>query len=135
MILGELAVIIGLAAWVYSEYVNNSYFQSYVNSLSPIFVPIMSVGFGMTSATVATMLYFTMTNIRGTEGAREEDLTRRRVPAKKTARKPQVASPRSERTATGGLSLVPRSRGLVAGTSGSKRLAAQGGRDEEDESS
>ncbi len=127
-------VIIGLAGWVYGEYLNNSYFQSYVNSLSPILVPIVSVGFGIASATVATMLYFTLRNIRQTRGLEEEDLARKRSATKKTARKPQVASPRNEKTSTGGLPLVPRPRALVPGTPGPKRSATQGSRDEEDKS-
>jgi hypothetical protein len=113
---------------------NNSYFQSYVNSLSPILVPIVSVGFGIASATVATMLYFTLRNIRQTRGLEEEDLAVKRSARKKTARKPQVASPRNERTSTGGLPLVPRPRALVSGTPGPKRSATQVSRDEEDQS-
>src|SRR2546422_11373410 len=68
IILGELVVIIGLGGWVYAEYLNNSYFQGYVNSLSPILVPIVSVGFGIASATVATVLYFTMRKVGRKEG-------------------------------------------------------------------
>ncbi len=64
MIVAELAAIITPASWVYSEYVNNTYFQSYVNNLPPILLPIVSVGFGITSATIGTLLYFTMRNMR-----------------------------------------------------------------------
>jgi hypothetical protein len=134
IILAELAVIITLASWVYSEYVNNAYFQSYVNSLSPVLVPVVSVGFGVASATVATLLYFTLRSVRQTRGVEEEDLARKSSAAKKTTRKPQVASPRNERTSTGGLPLVPRPRALVLGTPGSKRSTTQGSRDEEDQS-
>src|SRR5205807_4970102 len=71
IILTELVVIISLGSWVYAEYLSNSYFQSYINSLSPAIVPIISVAFGIASATVATLLYFTMRSIRQREGARE----------------------------------------------------------------
>jgi hypothetical protein len=134
IILGELAVIIGLVSWVYSEYLNNAYLQSYVNSLSPILLPVLSVGFGLASATVATLLYFTVRNLRRNGVLSEEDQAPRRVQAKKTVKRSQVASPRSERTSTGGLPLVPRPRVLAAGTSGAKRSTAQDGLDEEDES-
>jgi len=119
---------------VYSEYVNNTYFQIYVNSLSPILVPIVSVGFGITSATVATLLYFTMRNIRQSEGL-DEGPARRRVLAKKSVKKPQVSSSRNEKPSTGGLAVFPRPRSQTAGTSGYKRSTSQDNRDEEDGSS
>jgi hypothetical protein len=96
IILAELAVILTLGGWVYSEYVNNAYFQIYVNSLSPILVPIVSVGIGITSATVATLLYFTMKNIRQRELMKDDGPSRRRGLAKRTTKKPQV-SPRKAR--------------------------------------
>lgn len=135
IILGELAVIIGLGSWVYSEYVNNAYFQNYVDSLSPILLPIASTGFGVASAAVATLLFFKMRNLRRNRGLSEEDHGPRRIQTKKTVKRPQIASPRTERSSTGGLPLVPRPRPLGAGTYGAKHSTAQEGRDEEDKSS
>jgi hypothetical protein len=133
IILGELAVIITLASWVYSEYVNNLYFQSYVNGLSPILLPIVSVGFGITSAIVATLLYFTMKNMRQRDEPMEGGMPKRRGLAKKTSKKPQVSPSSSGRPSTGGLALVPRSKGLIAGASGSKRGGVPDAREKEDE--
>ena len=133
IILAELTVIVTLASWVYSEYVNNTYFQSYVNGLSPILLPIVSVGFGITSATIATLLYFTTRNIREQEGPKVEDVARRHVPARKTAKKTMVTSPRTERAATGGLGIGPRARPTVTGVSSSKRGMAHDSGNEEDE--
>lgn len=134
IILGELAVIITLGSWVYAEYLNNSYFQSYVNSLSPILVSIVSVGFGIASATVATLLYFTMRKVKQRERPGEEEQSRKRGLAKKTIRKPQISPSRSERSAAGGLTAVQRSKLLNAGSLSPKRAASQESRDEEDES-
>ena len=133
IILAELALIVTLASWVYSEYVNNTYFQSYVNGLSPILLPIVSVGFGITSATIATLLYFTMRNVRQREGLREEDSPRRHVPARKTVKKPMITSSRTEKPTTGGLATGPRARPPVTGVSSSKRGTAQDSGNEEDE--
>ncbi|OLE85294.1 MAG: hypothetical protein AUF79_16755 [Crenarchaeota archaeon 13_1_20CM_2_51_8] len=127
-------MIVTLASWVYSEYVNNSYFQSYVNSLSPILVPVVSVGFGTASATVATILYFTMRNIRQREGLRVDDNSRIRVLTKRPAKKPQISTSRSERTVAGGLAGVPRPRVPISPSLSPKRGAAQDDRDVEDES-
>jgi hypothetical protein len=132
IILGELAVIITLSSWVYSEYVNNTYFQSYVNSLSPILLPIVSVGFGVTSATVATLLYFTMRNIRLRDEPKEE-LSKRRGASKKAIKKPLISSSKAERGFTGGLSSVQKEQASTFGTPGSKRGTGRGGSDEEDE--
>jgi len=133
IILAELTVIVTLASWVYSEYLNNTYFQSYVNGLSPILLPIVSVGFGITSATIATLLYFTMRNVRQREGLREEDSPRRHVPARRAVKKPMVTSTRTEKPTTGGLAMWPRARPPVTGVSSSKRGTAQDGGNEEDE--
>src|SRR5207237_7813981 len=97
IIVAELVVIVGLAGGVYSEYLNNPYFQSYVNSLSPTLVPIVSVGFGIASATVATVLYFTMRNIKQREGLKEDELSRPRGSTRKTGKKLQISSLRSEK--------------------------------------
>src|SRR5947208_17037385 len=60
IILTELAVIIGLSSWVYAEYLSNAYFQSYVNSLSPVVVPSISMWLGIASHTVHTRINFTV---------------------------------------------------------------------------
>jgi hypothetical protein len=127
-------VIVGLGGWVYSEYLNNPYFQSYVNSLSPILVPIVSVGFGIASATVATVLYFTMRNIRQREGLKADELSRTRGPTKKTGKKLQISSLRSEKPVTGGLATVPKPKGLNVGTPTLRRGTAPASRMDEEES-
>ena len=89
IILAELSAIIGLSTWVVTEYLNNVYFQSYVNGLAPILVPVLSVAFGVASASAATILYFGMKNLRRsdtTETAMEP--SRKRSQAKKTVRNP-----------------------------------------------
>ena len=133
IILAELAVIVTLAGWVYSEYVNNTYFQIYMNGLSPILLPIVSVGFGISSATIATLLYFTMRNVGQREGLREEDSPRRHVPARRAVKKPMVTSTRTEKPTTGGLAMGPRARPPVTGVSSSKRGTARDDGNEDDE--
>jgi hypothetical protein len=64
IILAELCVIIGFSGWVVSEYFNNVYFQSYVNSIMPVLVPVVSLAFGIASASAATALYFGIRNLR-----------------------------------------------------------------------
>ncbi len=112
---------------------NNTYFQSYVNGLSPILLPIVSVGFGISSATIASLLYFTTRNVRQREGLREEDSPRRHVPARRAVKKPMVTSSRTEKPTTGGLAMGPRARPPITGVSSSKRGTAQDGGNEEDE--
>jgi hypothetical protein len=114
--------------------VNNTYFQSYVNSLSPILLPIVSVGFGIASATIATLLYFTMRNVRRQDGPREEDLPRKRVPVKKTVKKPQAQPSKKENTVTGALALAPRARAPIPRSWNPRRGPAQDSGNEEDES-
>src|SRR5207245_4754298 len=123
-ILTELVVIISLGSWVYAEYLSNSYFQSYVNGLSPVLVPIISVGFGIASATVATLLYFTMRSIRQREGSREGELSPRRASTKKTVKKRQVSSARSEKDAVA-VTTVPRQRAAIAGTANDRRRTSR----------
>jgi hypothetical protein len=73
MILAELCVIVGLCGSVVSTYFNDIYFQIYVNSLAPILIPVASLGFGVASASTATVLYFRMKNLsRLGEEAMEE---------------------------------------------------------------
>jgi hypothetical protein len=127
-------VIAILASWVYSEYVNNTYFQIYVNSLSPVLLPIVSVGFGITSATIATLLYFTMRNVRQQDGPREGDLPRKRVSPKKTVKKPQAQPSKTEKSVTRELALWPRARPPISGSGSPRRGTAQDSGNEEDES-
>jgi len=62
--MGELAIITSLSLSLYITYLTNVYFQIYVNTLSPILVPILSVAFGISSASIATYLYLGMKRIR-----------------------------------------------------------------------
>ncbi len=126
-------MIATLSSWIYSEYVNNTYFQIYVNSLSPILLPIVSVGFGTASATIATLLYFTMRNVRRQDGPREEDLPRKRVPVKKTVKKPQAQPSKTEKSVKGALAPAPGARVPISG-SWSPRRGLQDSGNEEDES-
>ena len=87
IILAELAVIVFFAAGFYSEYLNNNYFQTYVNSLAPILIPVLSVAFGVCSATIATFLYFgtrKITQTHETTGTPVKRRSQARKPAKKT---------------------------------------------------
>jgi hypothetical protein len=59
-----MGIIASLAGWLYSTYLNNVYFQIYVDSLSPVLVPVLSVAFGISSASIATYLYLGMKRIR-----------------------------------------------------------------------
>ena len=105
-----------------------------MNGLSPILLPIVSVGFGITSATVATLLYFTMRNIRRRDELKEEELPRRRGTTKEAMKKPQISTSRGRKTSAGALAIVPKPKSLTFGTSSPKRGADQAARDEEDES-
>ncbi len=125
-------MIIGLSSWVYAEYLSNLYFQSYVDNLSPILVPVVSVGFGIASATVATLLYFTMRNVRKREGVKDEELSTRRGSTKRPLKKPQASSSRSEKAA-GSPITVPRQRASIAGASSSRRGTAPQSSDENDQ--
>jgi hypothetical protein len=104
-----------------------------VNTLSPILIPIVSVGFGIASATIVTLLYFTMRNVKRSERPNDENLTRRRTTSKRIIRKAQVASPRSEQ-ASGEKGAGPKSKLQPVGSYLPKRGTSHGGRDEEDES-
>jgi hypothetical protein len=74
IIIAELSMIIALSSWAVSEYFNDIYFQSYVNSLAPVLVPVVSVGFGVASASIATVLYFRIKNLsRRGEPTMEDD--------------------------------------------------------------
>ena len=64
IIIVELGIIASLSGWLYSTYLNNVYFQTYVDSLSPVLVPVLSVAFGISSASIATYLYLGMKRIQ-----------------------------------------------------------------------
>jgi hypothetical protein len=53
-----------LSGWLYSTYLNNVYFQTYVDSFSPVLVPVLSVAFGISAASMATYLYLGMKRIQ-----------------------------------------------------------------------
>ncbi len=64
LILAQFAIILFLAASLVSNYLNNIYYQNYVNSISPILIPVLSIAFGVTSATIAIKLYLGIQEIR-----------------------------------------------------------------------
>ena len=60
IIIAEMCVITSLSVWFYATYLNDIYFQSYVNGLAPLLVPVLIVAFGVCSASIATYLYLGM---------------------------------------------------------------------------
>jgi len=64
IILGELSLIVSLSISLYLTYLNDVYFQSYANNLSPILVPALSVAFGISSASIAVYLYLGIKRIQ-----------------------------------------------------------------------
>ena len=79
-----------LAASLVSEYFSNIYYQNYVNSISPILIPVLSVAFGATSATIAIKLYIGVQKIRSLQ-EEVDSQGRRRTQSKRSKR----ASPAS----------------------------------------
>jgi hypothetical protein len=67
IILAELALIAFLSGWMYIQYLSDIYFQSYVNSFAPVLVPLLSIVFGICSASIATYLYIGMKKFRALE--------------------------------------------------------------------
>jgi len=92
------------------------------------------VGFGIASATVATVLYFTMRNIKQREGLKEDELSRPRGSTRKTGKKLQISSLRSEKPVAGGLATVPKPKGSIVGSSSARRGTAPASRADEEES-
>src|SRR5438128_5305646 len=86
IIIGELAVITSLSVSLYITYLSNVYFQTYVNSLAPILVPVLSVAFGISSASIATYLYLGMKRIRTSQDS--EVPAKKRVHPRKTPKRP-----------------------------------------------
>jgi len=85
IILGQLCTILSLALWLYVTYLNDVYFQSYTNSFSPILVPILSVAFGISSASIATYLYIGMKRVRTSQ--QPEVSVKKRVHPRKAPRR------------------------------------------------
>jgi hypothetical protein len=86
IIIAELGIIASLSGWLYSTYLNNVYFQTYVDSLSPVLVPVLSVAFGISSASIATYLYLGMKRIRTSQ--EPETPIKRRVQSRKASKRP-----------------------------------------------
>jgi hypothetical protein len=102
IIIVELGIIASLSGWLYSTYLNNVYFQTYADSLSPVLVPVLSVAFGITSASIATYLYLGMKRI--------QTLQEPQTPIKKRAqsrRNPKRVTPPSQPKAADLLQTVP----------------------------
>ena|ERR1700756_6044657 len=127
IIMAELSVIIGLSGWVVSEYFNDIYFQGYVNSVAPVLIPVVSVGFGVASASTATVLYFRMKNLsRLREPAMEDEPRQRgqRHAARRTS--PADTGSAMNRGAIAQASrLRPLTPGTSAGSHGSTTLPAE----------
>jgi hypothetical protein len=92
IIIGELGVITSLSILLYSTYLNDIYFQAYANGLSPILVPVLSVAFGISSASIATYLYLGMKHIRTTQEL--ESPVKKRAHSRKPLRR-SLTSPTS----------------------------------------
>jgi len=90
IILVELAVIMSLSVSLYITYLSNVYFQTYVNSLTPILVPILSVAFGISSASIAAYLYLGMRRIRTFQ--EPEVPSKKKVQQRKTSKRPSQPS-------------------------------------------
>lgn len=129
IILSELSVILVLGGWLYSEYLNSPYFQSYVNSLAPIVIPVLSVAFGVTSATVATFLYFGMRKVQQSEHADEAPRRRLHRRGKKTH---PVSDHKSTRTDVDHSIGVPKPRFVITGPGQAKESNAKTSPDKKD---
>jgi hypothetical protein len=115
IILAELSVIVVLASSVASVYFNDINFQVYVNSLAPILVPVVSVGFGIASASTATILYFRMKNLtRAGKTTVEEDAKPR---GQKHAARRMATNDRTGKSITSSVSQASRLRPLMPGAS------------------
>jgi hypothetical protein len=99
IIIVELGIIASLSGWLYSTYLNNVYFQTYVDSLSPVLVPILSVAFGISSASIATYLYLGMKRIQTLQEpgvpVKKRTLQRRTLkrPQQHSTLQPKIADP------------------------------------------
>ena len=125
IILSELAIILYLGSWAVSEYLFNAYFQNYVNSLAPILIPIVSVAFGVSSATVATFLYYGMKKFQQTQELDEEP--RRKPPSRRTRKFHRKSEPRPSRAEPEVSLGVPRPRFVITGPEAAKNGALKPG--------
>jgi hypothetical protein len=126
IILAELAVIVFLGAGFYSEYLNNSYFQGYVNGLAPILIPVLSVAFGVSSATVATFLYFGMRRITQTQETEIGAPVRKRSQTRRTARTSGISEQKLARTNGESPTAVARPRLIMADPTSAAQPAEAG---------
>ncbi len=114
IILAELAVIVFFSIGFLSEYMNNNYFQNYVNGLAPILIPVISVAFGVCSATIATFLYFGTRRISQTldtdTGTPAKKRSHTRRPTKKTV---AVSEQKPAKPAGESQTGVPRPRFII----------------------
>ena|SRR5436309_8079040 len=90
IIIVELGIIASLSGWLYSTYLNNVYFQTYVDSLSPVLVPVLSVAFGISSASIATYLYLGMKRIQTSQ--EPEAPIKRRVQSRRASKRLQPST-------------------------------------------
>jgi hypothetical protein len=95
IIIGELAIITSLSVWLYLTYLNDIYFQSYANGLSPILVPVLSVAFGISSASIATYLYLGTKRIRNSQES-QVPVRNRGHSRKSSKRPPHPVTPQSK---------------------------------------
>jgi hypothetical protein len=130
--MAELSVIIGLSSWAVSEYFNDIYFQNYVNSLAPILVPVVSVGFGVASASTATVLYFRMKNLSRFGEPAVEDEPRQRG-QKRAARRTSPADTGLARN-QGAIAQASRLRPLTPGAPASGRSSTTSPAEKKDSS-
>jgi hypothetical protein len=86
IIIVETCVIASMSGLLYSTYLNNVYFQSYVDSLSPVLIPVLSIAFGISSASIATYLYLGMKRIRTFQET--EPPVRKRIQQHKAPKRP-----------------------------------------------
>jgi hypothetical protein len=91
IILVELCGLVVLSGSLVSQYLNNVYFQNYVNGLAPILVPVASVAFGIGSASTATFLYLRMKALRAPVTDVDEEAKPRGQ--KRAARKTSTGEP------------------------------------------
>jgi hypothetical protein len=94
IIIVELGIIASLSGWLYSTYLNNLYFQTYVDSLSPALVPVLSVAFGISSASIATYLYLGMKRVQALQ--EPETLVKKRVQSRRTSKRPVLSTSSSK---------------------------------------
>jgi len=127
IILAELAVIVIFGAGFYSEYLNNLSFQAYANSLAPVLIPVLSVAFGVSSATVAIFLYFGMRKITQSGETDIEAPTRKKPQSKRTIRKSSgVAGPKSVKAVVEPSDGLPRPRFIIGPASTSQKVTETG---------